>query len=48
MQNTNTNKRNFLKTLLMSFAFLSFGGLTSIFSQPKADANSYGSRPYGM
>jgi hypothetical protein len=53
MSTTNTNKRNFLKTLMMSFAFMSFGGLTSLFTSPKSTKlgstnNGFGGRGYGM
>jgi hypothetical protein len=50
---TNLNKRSFLKTLGVSLAFLSFGGLGSILNsflnkQQEVPKSGFGSNGYGM
>jgi hypothetical protein len=51
---TNTQKRTFLKTLLFSLTFLSFGGIGSIlnailFEKPENNSKSgFGSNGYGL
>jgi hypothetical protein len=50
---TNNEKRSFLKTIMMSLAFVSFGGLGSIinstvFNKPSNSKSGFGSGGYGM
>jgi hypothetical protein len=50
---TNINKRAFLKTLGLSLAFLSFGGLGSILKsflikEQEVPKSGYGSKGYGL
>jgi hypothetical protein len=49
---TNTEKRNFLKTLFLSLAVFSFGGFTSVITKSASakiakSKGGYGSIPYG-
>ena len=51
---TNNQKRSFLKTLALSFAFISFGGVgsflnTNFFNKPELSSKSgFGSNGYGQ
>jgi hypothetical protein len=50
---TNNNKRSFLKTLALSFAFISFGGIGSLISgiftnKQETPKSGFGSNGYGL